>query len=296
MEVMEILNKLNNKEGNVLKYNNFLKKSNSKNECYLPLESNEIKIIHLIITRFFIDFYHRNGFPKRMYDEKYIKNAIRVMKKYLITSLENQSCKDFIFVLMLGNKANITNIKYLFNSTNLFKFKIIYEKDIKKYIKIVSKNFEILITTRIDYDDQIYYDAVNDARKAININKPMILYGYKRGVIFFESNNKYYDYYYGNAEGVPSIFISLIVTLNKVNDTYYIYDLGDHSFIRKNFLKTYKLYGIKKLDYEPAVFDSGDPKFIYVRQEYSGAYNYYKLIPKKLKAHNFNLSLFYGGI
>ena len=79
---MEILNKLNNKEGNVLKYNNFLKKSNSKNECYLPLESNEIKIIHLIITRFFIDFYHRNGFPKRMYDEKYIKNAI--IKIYLL--------------------------------------------------------------------------------------------------------------------------------------------------------------------------------------------------------------------
>lgn len=61
--------------------------------------------------------------------------------------------------------------------------------------EIYNKGYNVLITTRIDYDDRIYYDAVNDVRKAINISKPLFLYGYNRGVYYFESDGKYYDYY-----------------------------------------------------------------------------------------------------
>ena len=60
-----------------------------------------------------------------------------------------------------------------------------------------------------------------------------------------------------------SIFESLILNLKKVNDIYTIYDLGDHSKIRKNLFNKYKTFGIEKLDYEPAIFDSGSAKFIY---------------------------------
>ena len=121
-----------------------------------------------------------------------------------------------------------------------------------------------MITTRIDYDDAIYYDAVNDVRKAININKPMLLYGYMRGFYYLESNNKYYEFYQKNGtSGVCAIFTSLITILNKVNDIYTIYDIGAHVSIRKNILNHYKLYGIKNLNYEPAIFDSGTQKFIY---------------------------------
>ena len=34
-------------------------------------------------------------------------------------------------------------------------------------------------------------------------------------------------------------------------------------------LKNYKSYGIKEVDYEPAKFDSGAQKFVWVRQKYS---------------------------
>ena len=40
----------------------------------------------------------------------------------------------------------------------------------------MSKIIFILITSRIDYDDRIYYDAVNDVRKAVNIHKPILFY------------------------------------------------------------------------------------------------------------------------
>ena len=258
--------------------------NNFKQKCYLSLEEKNFKIIHLIITRFMIEFYGNEGFPKKLYRKDYIPNGIRVMKKYLFTSLENQSCKKFIWVLMVGNKANINYIKSLLDYNYSFELKVIYQREFKN----------IFISTRIDYDDCIYYDAVNDVRKAININKPIIIHGYNRGVYYMEINDKYYDFYWKKKDGVMSIFISLIIVLNKVNDTYSVYDLGDHTYIKKELLRKYKSFGIKEIDYEPDVFDSGDPKFIYVRQKYSCSYEYTMQFIKQLKRHNFDKNKFFG--
>ena len=153
------------------------------NKCY----NSNFKIIHFIITRFLLYFYSQNGFPKLLHEKDYILNGILVMRKYLFPSLENQSCKKFTWILMLGDKANITYIKSLFNFKNSFEKKIIYQKNIKNFVNNVTKGYDVLITTRIDYDDVIYYDAVNDVRKAINRNKPMILYGYNSGQVLKHS-------------------------------------------------------------------------------------------------------------
>ena len=161
------------------------------------------------------------------------------MKKYLLPSLENQSCKDFIWILMIRNKANITFLKSLLNINNLFQWYIIYKKDIKNILKNITKGFDILITTRIDYDDRIYYNAVNDVRKEININKPMFFYGYCRGVYFFELDNEYYDFEFKNKNGPFRVFESLMLVLYKVNDIYIIYDFGPHYTVRKKLLKNY---------------------------------------------------------
>ena len=266
----------------------------SNKKCYLSLDSSKIRIIHLILTRFLIEFYTKS-FTKKMYKKDYIINGIRVIKKYLFPSLENQSCKNFIWILILGNKADISYMKSALNlKNNSFQSKIIYEKEFKNYIKKVSSGFEVLITTRIDYDDRIYYDAVNDVRKAVNINRPMTLYGYNRGVFYFETEDIYYDTYnnWGN-KGANSIFLSLILVLNKVNGTYTIYDLKEHYLTRHILLNNYKSYGIKILNYEPAIFDNGDPKFVKVKQNYSGTFNS-NLNKKRLKINKFNLNKFYG--
>ena len=286
-DLSKLKNKGENKEKIYISENSF-------NKCYLPFNDSNIKIIHLIITRFLIEFYKLYGFPNKLYEKDYIPNGIRVVKKYLIPSLENQSCKNFIWILMLGNNVNITLVKSLLDSNNSFDIKVIYLKDIKPFIRNVSIGYNVLITTRIDYDDCIYYDAVNDARKAINFDKPLFLYGYNRGVYYFEFNNNFYDYHYNYTDGAWSVFLSLILVLDKVNDTYTIYDLGDHSYVRKKILKSYKSYGIKELNYEPANFEHGEPKFIYVRQKFSGSYNVSKQILKRLVKYNFNLSKFYG--
>ena len=50
----------------------------------------------------------------------------------------------------------------------------------------IINSYDVLITTRIDYDDVIYYDAVNDVRKVININKPIFIHGFNKGYYYFE--------------------------------------------------------------------------------------------------------------
>ena len=286
----EKLNKPNGVHINAIKNkNNLILFKN----CYLSVVN--IRIIHLIITRFLIEFCHNKIFPKKLYTKDYISNGIRVMKKYLLPSLENQSCKNFTWILMIGNKVNIYYVNSLLNFNNSFETKVIYQKDIKYFVRNITKGFDVLITTRIDYDDIIYYDAVNDVRKSININKPILLYGYNRGIYYFEKEGEYYEFYttYKN-KGCMSIFASLIIVLNEVNDTYIIYDLMPHNHIRKILLEKYKSYGIKKISYEPAIFDSGDPKFIWVRQKYSGSYNpNNNKILKELKINNFNLNKFF---
>ena len=286
---IEKINKINQ-----IHYNSNFSGKNNIQKCYLSLDSSNIKIIHLILTRFLMEFLSKS-FSKNLYKEEYIRNGFRVMKKFLFPSLENQSCKNFIWILIIGNKANITYVKKALNlNKNSFQSFVIYEKEIKNYVKKISSGFDVLITTRIDYDDRIYYDAVNDVRKAVNTNRPMFLYGYNRGVYYLETEGKYYDadYNYGN-KGAHGIFLSLILVLNKVNDSYTVYDLGNHVKIRETLLKNYKSYGIKTLNYEPSIFDKGDPKFVYVRQNYSSRFGI-KINRTALKINNFNLSKFYG--
>ena len=76
----------------------------------------------------------------------------------------------------------------MFNFNKSFGTEVIYKKDMKNFLRKLSKGYDILITTRIDYDDVIYYDAVNDARKEIDINRPIFLHGYNKGA----SENKFF--------------------------------------------------------------------------------------------------------
>lgn len=70
----------------------------SDKTCYFFPHNSNLRIIHLIITKFLLEIYKLNGIPKKLYREDYISDGIRVLKKYLFPSLENQSCKNFTFI------------------------------------------------------------------------------------------------------------------------------------------------------------------------------------------------------
>ncbi len=274
----------------IINNNDFSELKKSYQICHSPQNITNKNIAHFLITRFLLKF-------RRivLFDENYIRNGIRLMKTYLFPSLESQLCKNFTWLLAVGDDANITHIKHLINFNNTFNYEIIYFKELKSFIKNKTKGIDILITTRIDYDDRIYYDAVNDVRKAINFKKPLLLYGYHTGAYYFESNGNYYEYNVIQAgKGALPVFLSLITLIKNVNDSFSVFEMGNHENIRETLIRNYKKYGLKNLLYEPAIFDSGTPKFVYVRQKYSDNYNYTKKIPYKYKNIDFNLSRFYG--
>ena len=55
--------------------------------CYLSNDNSNKSILHLIFTRFLMEFWNINYFGKIIYKKEYILNGIRVMKKYLLDSL-----------------------------------------------------------------------------------------------------------------------------------------------------------------------------------------------------------------
>ena len=266
-------------------------KEKNINKCYISPENSDKKIVHIVITKFMINFYSSDEFPKKIYTNEYIENGIKIMKKYLLPSLQHQSCRDFIWMLNVGDKVNISYLKTLLKYYKPFKSVILYNKDHKNFIRNITKNIDFLITTRIDYDNRIYWNAVNDVRKAVNISKPIFLYGYNKGFFYFEEFDAYIDYYKNyNNEGTTSIFQSLIIFMNKVNDSYTIYDMGEHTKVRKNLLNNYKKYGLEKLDYEPAIIEMDIPKFVLVKLRYFCVLKLFK----KLKRKYFSLDKFYG--
>ena len=257
-------------------------------KCFIPLDNENLKIIHIIITRFMLEFGDNFKYIKNM-NKEYIQNGFSVMNKYLIPSLNSQLCKDFIWVLMIGEKLNITFVKSNLNSNILFQYEILNENVFKNYTEIITRESDVFISTRIDYDDRIYYDAVNDVRKQININRPVFLYGYNSGVYYFVSSGKYYEYYQNKRNGgALALFLSLIIFTKKLNKSINIFDVGDHTKIGKMLLQNYKLYGIEKIDYEPFLFDEGSPKFIYNRHKFSHSYKYHLGLLKSLKEQEFH--------
>ena len=93
-------------------YNEYRKKIDSLDICYTPPEYSNLKIMHLIITRYMFEYNNLTNIKNIINNKDYILNGIRVLKKYLIPSLENQSCKKFIWILLLGDKVYKTIIRY----------------------------------------------------------------------------------------------------------------------------------------------------------------------------------------
>ena len=261
-------------------------------DCYESEEFLNKKILHFVITRFLFTF-----FSKKELGERYIKNGLRVMKTYLLPSLEAQKCKDFTWILMLGDRANLTFLKPLIDFNTTFDYKIVYYKDINKFVNESTKNIDIFISSNMDYDDRIFYDAVNDVRKRINMAYPIFFFGYTSGYIYFENTGIYGISPYKYKNGAINIFLSSILNLHKTNGAYYIYQfnkLGSHTSVKSDFIKNknYKKFGLKKLDYNPAEFEHKEQKFVYVRQNYSISFAFTKNVKKFI--NNFDLDKFYG--
>jgi len=132
-----------------------------------------------------------------------------------------------------------------------------------------SKNKKYLITTRIDHDDLIYYNAVQEIQSKCNENIPFYYNGYDKLITMINNDYKHYKFHPNYREiGSIAIFQSLIVNKKIIDKIYNIYELGNHTRQKISFINLFK---INKLEYEQNYFHVNHMKdcCIYIKHSFN---------------------------
>jgi hypothetical protein len=224
-------------------------------------------IKHLIITRFLNDSKMRLG--NSLLNPEVINYRMQLMIKYLYTSLNNQSNLNFTHVILIHDELPDEYIKKLYNIPTKFDKIIIKKNELSNIIKPLYDECDFLITSRIDDDDMIYFNAVDDVQKIINENTTIKIYGYQNGCTMIDGSNELYSFKKTTNSGMIAILLSLIINTKKVNPLT-IYGLGNHTKIKNKILENYSKFGIDKLPtdfWHPNL--TINPAWIYVRHKKS---------------------------
>ena len=121
---------------------------------------------HFVITRFLCcDF----GYGKKVQSTEFINEGIRLLNKFFVPTLINQSNHNFEVIFAIHDAIPIENVRGL-NSISIGNIKkhVVRWSKVNDFINSTTTHGDILITSRLDYDDLVYTDAVESIhRRAI---------------------------------------------------------------------------------------------------------------------------------
>lgn len=186
---------------------------------------------HFLFMRFFSRL--RPKYPYDILDVDFLSSQLPLTKNAL-RSLENQTNKNFEFIFVLHpNFFSDPKYEFIFStlkdSTTLPVKFIKYSKRFFLYqpkltdpeleddemfnlIKEATNKYDFVITTKMDFDDFIYKNAVTDIQNKINECDNVLLYGYNNGYQYISTSHELYTHAANySPEGHHSIFQSLIL-------------------------------------------------------------------------------------
>ena len=250
-------------------------------------QENLIK--HFILIRFYCLTMMKK---EKLFSQEFLDNGVNIFEQYTLKSLENQSNKNFEIIMIIHNEIDLNHksIQKLYKIKSSLKINIIRYNEITSFIEANSKNQKYLITTRIDHDDLIYNGAVEEIQNKCNENIPLFYNGYDK-LITMIKNDIYNSYkFYPNYKGLGSIsiFQSLIVNKEKINQLYNIFQLGGHSKLKGTFIKLYKKHN---LEFKEEYFNLNhlEDCCIYIKHEFNHS-SHIKPRHKK-KGHRTNIKI-----
>jgi hypothetical protein len=227
-----------------------------------------MNIKHLIITRFLNNENMHLG--SSILDEEVIKYRMELITKYLYPSLNNQSNLNFTHIILIHKNLPKKYIKNIEDIPCKFKKILITYEELKVIVKNEYKKCDFLITSRIDDDDMIYYNAVEDIQKSINATTTISVYGYQNGCTMIDGEIETFSFKKKTITGMIAILLTLIINTKKVKKPLSIHSLGNHTKIKEKIKEDYKNLGINTLPdnfWNPNLII--DPAWIYVRHEKS---------------------------
>lgn len=260
-------------------------------------------IKHFVFSRFFT--LQRADYPHNVLDVDFLLKQLPLAKN-MLRSLENQTNKNFEMIFLVNPKF-FEEPKYEFIFSTLQGYTTLPLRFVKfnrdtifyrnkegawdfyidnqntEYIDILKAardDYDFVITTKIDFDDFIFKDAVADTQNKINQCDTLFAYGYNRG----------YEYIYGelypfcytwNGEGHHSIFQSLILSSSfaKKIPCLLVYDFWHNRIIPqlKVFLEKYNVNFSENM----VLLNTSTNAFIYFRHDFSTEHKK----SKKVKLH-----------
>ncbi len=224
---------------------------------------------HFVFSRFFT--WRTSSYPYDIFDPDFLSTQLPLTKN-MLKSLENQTNKDFEMIFLFHAKV-FDDPKYEFifsalrDSTTL-PLKFMRRGEEKLLIKEAFNEYDFVIQTRMDFDDFVFKDAVEDAQRKINECENLLAWGYWRGYRYI-CKELVRDYNNWKEEGHHSIFQSLIMKSSYAKNLppVSVFDIGH--YILKLELK--KLLEKNSFEFSENMFqqDASTNAYIYFKHEFS---------------------------
>lgn len=252
-----------------------------------------MNIKHLIITRFLNNDNMNLG--SSVLNEDIIEYRMKLMVKYLYASLNNQSNLNFTHVILVHENLPEKYIKKIYEIPSKFE-KIVIKSNVLEnngysVVKNEYKNCDFLITSRIDDDDMIYFNAVEDIQKSIDNNTIISVHGYQNGCTMIDGETETFSHKTKPLGGMIAILLTLVINTKKNKKALSIYTLGRHTNIKNNIIENHKKLGIDILpDNFWKLNSSINPAWVYVRHEKSDSQSKH-ITNKKIK---FDMNKMFG--
>lgn len=168
---------------------------------------------HFVIVRFF----ERKiaGYIHDIFDVDFVTERVILAKKNLLSSLENQTNKNFEIIFLVNDKY-LTDEKYGFIFTELqdgitVPIKLMKSNTVKQRIRDAFNDCDFVVQSRIDYDDFVYKDAVADTQAKVDNCKDILFYGYCKGYTYFNGDLYTFPVPHYSSNGQMSVFQSCIL-------------------------------------------------------------------------------------
>ena len=181
------------------------------------IKNDKASVKHIVYSTFFS--WQNRYYPYNVLDVDFLVSQVPLVRN-LFSSLENQTNKNFELYFLMNPKID-KDPKYevilttLRDSTTLpIKFIINY-KEWFSLLKNSLNEYDFVIQSRMDIDDFIYKDAVEDTQSKIAECDSVLAYGYCRGYTYIDGE-LYNHYNIWNKNGHINIFESLILNSSSV--------------------------------------------------------------------------------
>lgn len=231
--------------------------------------------IHLIITRFMCDNFIKEDSSENIFSPEWKEMSFNMASRHIIPTLENQTNKNFKLIFLVANNLSnydLERIKHLSNEIEIMPVHLfMFDSFIKNH------NSDYLITSRLDYDDHVYKNCVEDIQNIVKSKSNSMLWGLGEGVSIIDGEKDaylMYNYPWLYNEGLPAPMATLILKREEVKTYFDIYKLGYHTEVSRNFDITQSYY------FNNTIFDINDIHnrkkkdeidYIWIRHKYSAS-------------------------